>query len=67
MSDKSRPYRIVRRPRGVFFVCVDCNHEIDVNSFPKLRWPGPAPRTLAAAAMKAHRDSCPKVTPIPRA
>jgi hypothetical protein len=45
------------RRSGLFFVCVDCGHEIDVSSFtPQRGVVGMCQRTQAAAAMKKHRE-----------
>ena len=52
-----KAYKILRHPAGVYFVCVDCGHEVHVNSFPQLRGVGMSRRTQAAAAMKKHRET----------
>jgi hypothetical protein len=51
-----KTYRIERRPAGLFFVCLQCGHEIDVNGFPNSRIPRRSRRTLAAAEMQKHQD-----------
>ena len=53
-------YRISRRPMGLYFVCIACGHEVDVNGFPLLRGPGLSRRTLAAADMAKHQDQAHK-------
>jgi hypothetical protein len=58
MTKKPGPYRIMRRAEGLFFVCRECGHEIDVGQFRREAFSSTlvrvSQRTQAAAAMQAH-------------